>query len=120
MFLRGGRGRFDQFGTMEGAMSGSEFLTNSGHFQAPNGIPVSLSCGYQSQDPLAAAAHRFSHAPSQARSMLLPFGERAETVERAHAGEVVGGNHSSRAKAPSLGAWSDSSSSSRLGGAPHH
>jgi hypothetical protein len=34
-FFWGGQGRFDQFGTMEGAVSGLEFITDPDYFQAP-------------------------------------------------------------------------------------
>ena len=43
---------FNQFGTMQGEVTRSDFITEPGAFIVAGRVPISLSRGYQSQDPI--------------------------------------------------------------------
>jgi hypothetical protein len=82
-----GETRFNQFGTMEGVISRSEFLKHPDSFLIYGKGPASLNQGYLSQDknqPLAsgpgsAQAPRFSHLPNRIKTRLQRFQECGET-----------------------------------------
>jgi hypothetical protein len=62
-----GGGRFNQFGSMEGAISGFDFLRNPDPSTLDGTEPVSSSRGYQSQERGSAGAPRSSHVTKRTR-----------------------------------------------------
>jgi hypothetical protein len=72
-----GGGGFNQFGSMEGAVSGSGFLRNPGLSTLDVTEPVSSSRGYQSQERGSAGAPRSSHVVKRTRLQRFMQGGRS-------------------------------------------
>jgi hypothetical protein len=75
-FRQGGRG-FNQFGSMERAVSGSDFLSNPCPSTLDGTEPVSSSRGYESQQRGDASAPRSFHVVSCTRLQRFRQGDRS-------------------------------------------
>jgi hypothetical protein len=77
MSFRQGGGGFNQFGSMERAVFGSDFISNLGPSTLDGTEPVSLSRGYESQQWGDAAVPRSSHVASCTRLQRFRHGDRS-------------------------------------------
>jgi hypothetical protein len=122
-----GKARFNQFGTMEGAISGSKFLNNPGPFPTDGWEPASSSRGNESCDRASAKAHISLHLSNQLKSRHQIFRELGETLKCFATGplhptmepttEGMGGDQTTSTGASPLNASSSASSPHELGGA---
>jgi hypothetical protein len=121
--FRQGGGRFNQFRSMEGAISGSDFLNNPGPSTLDGIEPASLSRGYESQQRRDAGVPRSSHVASQTRLQRFKQGDRSTlraAGDQLHPAMVptttaVGGGNIGPTNALSLDAWSGHSSPHDIG-----
>jgi hypothetical protein len=72
-----GSGGFNQFGSIERAVSGSDFLSNPGPLALHGMEPVSLSRGYESQQRGDVGAPRSSHVANRTRLQRFMQGRRS-------------------------------------------
>jgi hypothetical protein len=75
--FRQGGGGINQFGSMERAESGSDFLSNLSPSTLDGTEPVSSSRGYESQQQGDAGAPRSSHVASRTRLQRFRQGDRS-------------------------------------------
>jgi hypothetical protein len=118
-----GGGGFNQFGSMEGGVFGSDFLSNPGPSALLGTEPVSSSQGYESQQQGDAGASRSSHVTNRTRLQRFIQGERSAL--RAPGGHLhpmnvpssaaVGGSHIGPTNELSPGSWSGHSSPHEIG-----
>jgi hypothetical protein len=118
-----GGGRFNQFGSMERAISRSTFLSNPGPSALHGTEPVSSSRGYESQQRGDAGAPRSSHVANCTRLQRFMQGERSAL--RAPSGHLhlanvpssaaVGGGNTGLTNELSPDAWSGHSSPHEIG-----
>jgi hypothetical protein len=118
-----GGGGFNQFGSMERAVSGSDFLSNPGPLALHGTEPVSSSRGYESQQRGDAGAPRSSHVANRTRLQRFMQGERCAL--RAPGGHLhptnvpssaaVGGGNTGPTNELSPDAWSGHSSPHEIG-----
>jgi hypothetical protein len=96
-----GGGRFNQFGSMERALSGSDFLSNPGPSAFHSTEPVSSSRGYESQERGDVGAPKSSHVTNRTRlqrfmqggrSALRAPGSHLHPANLASSAAVGGGN----------------------------
>jgi hypothetical protein len=118
-----GGGGFNQFGSMEGAVSRSDFLRNPGPSNLDVTELVSSSRGYQSQERGYAGAPRSSHITKHTRlQRFMQGGKSALRVPGGHlhlanvpsSAAVVGGN-TGPTNELSPDAWSGQSSPHEIG-----
>jgi hypothetical protein len=118
-----GGGGFNQFGSMEGAISGSDFLINPGPSTLDVTEPVSSSRGYQSQERGSAGAPRSSHVGKRTRlQRFMQGGRSALRVPGGHlhpvnvpSSAVVAGGNIGPTNELSPDAWSGHSSPHEIG-----
>jgi hypothetical protein len=118
-----GSGGFNQFGSMEGAVSGSDFLRNLGPTTLDGMEPVSSSRGYQSQERGYAGAPKSSHVAKRTRFQRFMHGERSALCTpngQLHPANVpssaaVAGGSTSPTNELSPDAWSGHSSPHEIG-----
>jgi hypothetical protein len=118
-----GGGGFNQFGSMEGVVSGSDFFRNPGLSILDGTKPVSSSRGYQSQERGYAGAPRSSHVAKRTRLQRFMQGGRSALREpdgQLHPANMpssaaIGGGSTGPTNELSLDAWSGHSSPHEIG-----
>jgi hypothetical protein len=90
-----GGGGFNQFGSMEGALSGSDFLSNPGPSAFHSSEPVSSNRGYESRQRGDTGAPRSSNVAN--RSRLQRFKQGGRSALRALGGHLHPANVASSA-----------------------
>jgi hypothetical protein len=121
--FRQGGGGFNQFGSMEKAVFGSDFLSNPGLSTLDGTEPVSSSRGYESQQRGDASATRSSHVASRTRLQRFRQGDRSTL--HAPSGQLdpaivpssaaVGGGNTGPTNELSPDSWSGHSSLHEIG-----